>query len=186
MADLSAQDVTAFLRRMQAGDRTALDGLTELVYPQLRRMAHAYFRSENRERVLQPTALVNEAYLRLIGHQDQNWQNRAHFFGAAAQLMRHILIDQARARLANRRSGEHVPLDEALGVSAERSVDLINLEDGLQELARLSPQQAQIVEMRFFAGLTIDEVAEALNLPPRTVDRNWAVARAWLRRYLKR
>jgi RNA polymerase sigma-70 factor (ECF subfamily) len=186
MADPEPQDVTLFLRGMRSGDPASHHLLTDFVYPKLRRMAHAYFQNEKRERVLQPTALVNEAYLRLVGHQDHNWRNRAHFFGAASQLMHRILIEHARSRLADKRRGELVPLEEAFGVSEERSVALLTLDEGMTELARISPRQAQIVEMRFFGGLTVDEVAEALGLTPRTVDRHWAVARAWLRRYLKR
>jgi len=178
-------DVTVLLRRMQSGDRAALDLLMDLIYPELRRIAEALFRNESRERILQPTALVNEACLRLLSHQQHEWRNRAHFFGAAARLMHRVLVECARARLAEKRSAECVSLDELLGLGSRRSVELLALEDALAELARISERQARVVELRFFGGLTVEETAEALGLTSRTVDRDWAVARAWLRRYLK-
>jgi RNA polymerase sigma-70 factor, ECF subfamily len=156
-----------------------------LIYPDLRRIARAHLRREPRERILQPTALVNEAYLRLVAHREHTWQNRAHFFGAAAQVMRRILIERARARLAEKRNGSAVPLEAALELSNERSVELVAIDHALVELAAISPRQAQVVEMRYFGGLTIEETAEAMGLTPRTVNRDWAIARAWLRRYLK-
>ncbi len=186
MPDSQPGNVTVLLRQMQSGDGVALDRLMELVYPDLRRIARAHFREERRERLLQPTALVNEAYLRLVAHREHNWRNRAHFFGAAAQLMRRILIERARARMADKRAGgEPEPLDEALGLSDGRPLELLALDEALAELARISPRQAQVVEMRYFGGLTVEEAAEALGLTARTIDRDWAVARAWLRRCLK-
>jgi RNA polymerase sigma-70 factor, ECF subfamily len=180
-----AGDVTLLLRRIEAGDRAALDPLMELIYPELRRVAQSLFQNESRERILQPTALVNEAYLRLVAHQQHNWRNRAHFFGAAARVMHRILVERARARLAEKRNSECVSLDDALGLTTQRSVELLALEDALSELARISPRQASVVQLRYFGGLTVEEAAEALGVTPRTVDRDWAVARAWLRRYLK-
>jgi RNA polymerase sigma-70 factor (ECF subfamily) len=179
-------EVTALLRRIESGDRAALDLLMDLIYPELRRIAQSLFRKEAGERILQPTALVNEAYLRLLAHQQHRWENRAHFLGAAARAMHRILIERARARLAGKRSAERVPIDEALGLTSHRAAELVALEDGLAELARVSPRQARVIELRYFGGLTVEETAEALGLTPRTVDRDWAVARAWLRRYLKR
>ena len=188
MGEVRPGHVTVLLRRMQSGDRAAIDLLADLIYPDLRRIARACFRSETHERILQPTALVHEAWLRLVAHPEQTWRNRAHFFGAAAQLMRRILVESARARLAAKRRGETVAPEEAeaLGLTRGRSVELLALNDALSELAAVSPRQAQVVEMRYFAGLTIEEAAEALDLNPRTVERDWAVARAWLRRHLKR
>jgi RNA polymerase sigma factor (TIGR02999 family) len=185
MSEEQPGEVTLLLRRLQSGDRPALDRLMELIYPELRRIAHAYWRQEPRERVLQPTALVNEAYLRLVAQHEHNWRNRAHFFGAAAGLMRRILIERARARLAAKRTGEAVPLEDAWGLSSQRSVEILAIEDALSELTKVSPRQAQVVEMRYFGGLTVEESAEALNTTSRTVERDWAVARAWLRRYLE-
>jgi RNA polymerase sigma-70 factor, ECF subfamily len=178
-------DVTVLLRRIEAGDRGALGPLMDLIYPELRRIAQTLFRNEGRERILEPTALVNEAYLRLVGHQQLTWRNRAHFLGAAARTMRRILVERARARLADKRGAELLALDEVLGPTNQHSVELGALEDALVELAQVSPRQASVVEMRYFGGLTVGEAAEALGITPRTVDRDWAVARAWLRRYLK-
>lgn len=156
----------------------------DLIYPELRRIARTCFRGESRERVLQPTALVNEAYLRLVRHRDHHWRDRVHFFGAAAQLMRRILIEGARTRLAGKRKGETVALEAALALSSQRSIALVALDDALTDLAAVCPRQAKIVEMRYFGGLTVEEAAGALSVTPRTVDRDWAVARAWLRRRL--
>lgn len=178
-------DVTALLRRIEAGDRSAFDLLMDLIYPEMRRIARTLFRNESRERVLQPTALVNEAYLRLLAHHRHNWRNRAHFLGAAARLMHRILVERARARLAEKRAAESIPLDEALGLPSPQPVEMLFLEDALRELAQISERQASVVELRYFGGLTVEETAEVLGLIPRTVDRDWAVARAWLRRYLK-
>jgi len=178
--------VTSLLRRMQSGDREAVDHLAEMIYPELRRIAHACFRSEPHERVLQPTAVVHEAWLRLVEHQDHNWHNRVHFFGAAAQLMRRILMDGARARLTARRRGQTVGLEEAETVAQAggREANLLALDEALRTLAAISTRQVRVVEMRYIAGLTTEETAAALGLTPRTIERDWAVARAWLRRHL--
>ena len=186
MPDSQSGNVTVLLRQMQSGDSGALDDLMNLVYPELQRIARTHFRNERRERMLEPTALVNEAYLRLVAHREHNWRDQAHFFAAAAKLMRRILIERARARVAEKRAGgEAAPLDEALGLSYGRPLELLAVDGALTELARISPRQAQVVEMRYFGGLTVEEAAEALGVTPRTVDRDWAVARAWLRRYLR-
>jgi RNA polymerase sigma-70 factor (ECF subfamily) len=160
----------------------------ELIYPELKKLARVQLRSERRGHVLQPTALVHEAYLRLVEHQHHNWESRAHFYAAAANLMRRILIDCARARNAAKRDGERtaIALDQALALSEEQSTDLLDLDQALLELEQLSPRQARVVELRYFTGLSVPEVARALGVNPRSVDRDWATARAWLRGRLKR
>ncbi len=180
------ENVTRLLERWGGGDREALDRLMPLVEGELRRLARAYLRRERAGHTLQPTALVNEAYLKLIDQREARWQNRAQFFGVAAQLMRRVLVDHARARDAAKRGGPQyaVTLSEADRVSAAPTVDLIAVNDALEELARLDPQQARVVELKFFGGLTIEEAAEAMGVSHATVEREWKVARAWLRRRL--
>jgi len=175
--------VTLLLRQLGAGDRSALDRLIEAIYPELRKLARQHLRGERPGHLLQPTALVNEVYVRLVAHEQQSWANRSHFFGAAARLMRRILVDHARAERAAKRGGDHValPLDVAEPILDGRPVDFVALDEALSELARVSTRQARIVELRYFAGLTVPEVGEALGMNPRTVNRDWAVARAWLR-----
>jgi RNA polymerase sigma-70 factor (ECF subfamily) len=153
-----------------------------LVYNELRRVARRYLRSERPDHTLQPTALVHEAYIRLLGQREIMWQNRAHFFGVAAQLMRRILVDHARAHQAEKRGGhkQKVPLDEALEYTADKSAELVALDEALDRLAARDPRQARVVELRFFAGLTEQETAELLGISVRTVKRDWDVARAWL------
>jgi RNA polymerase sigma factor (TIGR02999 family) len=181
-----SDEITVLLRRAQPGDESTLNALMELVYPELREMARAYFRRERPEHVLQPTALVNEAYIRLVAHEHHDWRNRAHFFGAAAQVMRRILVDYARASRAQKRWGDHVALsDIADPVADGRSVEMLALDDALSELEKLSARQARIVELRYFGGLSIAEAAEALGVNVRTADRDWAAARVWLRRRLR-
>ncbi len=172
--------------KWSGGDCQALDELTPLVYDELRRMARTYLRSERSDHTLQATALVHEAYLRLIDQRSVSWQNRAHFFGIASQMMRRILVNHAVAHAAEKRGGEHekLSLDEAMGSSNPEQVDLIALDEALTELERLDPQQTRIVELRFFGGLTIEETAEALRISPATVKRDWSTARLWLRREL--
>lgn len=179
--------MTVLLGRLQQGDRTMLTALIEAVYPELRRMARGLLRHERPGHVLQPTALVNEAYLRLVGHDHHNWQNRSHFFGAAAQLMRRILVDHARASQADKRGGDRVvvSMDGVRLASEAPSVDLIALDEALTDLEQVSPRQARIVELRYFGGLTVPETAEALGMNARTVDRDWSAARVWLRRRLR-
>jgi RNA polymerase sigma factor (TIGR02999 family) len=158
----------------------------ELIYAELRRIAARQFREERPGHTLQPTALVNEAYLRLVAHNGQTWESRAHFFGAAAVIMRRVLIDHARASRADKRGGGQaaVMLDEASQAVNGPSIDLLALDVALTDLARISPRQGRIVELRYFGGLSVPETAEALGLNPRTVDRDWAAAKAWLRRRL--
>ncbi len=179
-------DVTKLLLRWGNGEREAFDALAPLVYDELRRLAGRYLRRERSEHTLQSTALVHEAYLRLVDQRNVRWQNRAQFFGLAAELIRRILVDHARARQAAKRGGTvyKLTLDEALDASAPRDLDLVNLDDAMKALAQMDPQQARVVELRFFAGLTIEETAEVLGISPATVKRDWLVAKAWLRREL--
>jgi len=169
------------------GDRQSLDSLLPIVYQELRRLAASYLRRERPGQTLQPTALVNEAYLRLLKDRPDRWQNRAHFCAIAAHSMRQILIERARARGALKRGGvrARVTLDDALVAGSDRSIDLIALDHALEKLAALDPVQARLVELRFFGGLTIEETAEALEMSPATVKRHWTVARAWLARELE-
>ncbi|MBA2528032.1 MAG: sigma-70 family RNA polymerase sigma factor, partial [Pyrinomonadaceae bacterium] len=158
--------------------------LTPLVYEELRHQAARYLRRERPGHTLQTTALIHEAYLRLIDAKDVHWQSRAHFFAIAANLMRRILVEYARRRDADKRGGSHIrlPLDEALAVAEETDVDLLAIDEALDRLAAIDPQQARVVELRFFSGLSVEETAAALGVSPKTVKRNWSVARAWLRR----
>jgi len=178
--------VTLLLGRLRRGDRRALSELMDAVYPDLRDVAQALFRQERRGHLLQPTALVNEAYVRLVGHE-QGWMNRPHFFGAAARVMRRILVDHARARDAHKRRGDPtlVAVDGADPVVNAPSLDVLALNRALDELEQVSMRQARIVELRYFGGLSVSETAEALAMNARTVDRDWAAARVWLRRRLK-
>ncbi len=175
------QEVTQLLVKLSAGDRSALDDLLPLVYDELRRLADRYLRRERSDHTLQATALVNEAYLRLV---DQNvpWQNRAHFFGVAAEMMRRILVDHARSHQAQKRGsgGIKLSLDDALNMSDERASDLIALDEALSALAEFDPQKSRIVELRFFAGLSIEETARVLGIGTATVIRQWKMAKAWL------
>ena len=184
----SGEDVTRLLVRWEGGDRAALDALMPLVEQELRQLARSYLRRERSGHTLQPTALVNEAYLKLVDQRDARWQSRAHFYGVAAQLMRRILVDHARARAAEKRGGPQayaVTLGEADRVSAQPAVDLLAVHEALEELAALDAQQARVVELKFFGGLTIEETAEALGVSHATVERDWKAARAWLRRKLE-
>jgi RNA polymerase sigma-70 factor (ECF subfamily) len=176
------------LARASAGDDRAVEQLLPLVYDELRRLAGAYLRRERPGQTLQATALVHEAYVRLIRDQGQPWHDRAHFVGIAARSMRQILVERARRRRAAKRWGgqERITLDErVLGVAApDGGVDLVALDAALERLAVLDPQQARIVELRYFGGLTVEDTATALDISPATVKRHWTVARAWLRRAL--
>jgi len=177
----SPSQVTLLLSRWCAGDRAALNALMPLVYEELRLLARHYLRQERSDHTLQSTALVHEAYVRLLGQRPPEWKNRAHFFGVAAKLMRQILVDHARGRGAAKRGGNSLKLtlSESMG-SKEKDFDLIALDDALNNLAELSPQQSRIVELRFFSGLTIEDTSEVLGVSPATVKRNWTTARAWL------
>ena len=167
-------------------DKPALDDLMPVVYDELHRLAQRYLSRERAGHTLQTTALVHEAYLRLVDQKSVNWQNRAQFFGIAAQMMRRILINHARERNAQKRQAyaTKISLDDAVGLFEKRELDLVALDEALNELAALDPQQAQIVELRFFGGLTIEEVAEVLGISPATTKRDWDSAKLWLRRQL--
>ena len=178
------QEITQILLSWGKGDQAALDQLIPLVYPELRRMARRYMGRENSAHTLQTSALINEAYLRLIDQQKVEWQDRGHFFAVAAQVMRHILIDHARRHRYSKRGGgaQHVPLDDAEIVNHERAAELVALDDALTGLAKIDPRKSQIVELRFFGGLSVEETAEVMNLSPITVMREWRAAKAWLHR----
>jgi RNA polymerase sigma factor (TIGR02999 family) len=186
MAEAAAA-VTALLRAWQAGDASALDRLTPLVYDELRRRARCYLRDERRRDTLRPTALIHEVYLRLVRLPHLDWRDRAQFFALAACQMRRILVDAARARRYQKRGGGavNVTFDEALA-GAERSPDLVALDDALAALAAIDPRKARVVEMRFFGGLSNGEIAEALAISTDTVTRDWQMAKLWLRRELGR
>jgi RNA polymerase sigma-70 factor, ECF subfamily len=188
MATLSPEGVTQLLEKWSQGDQDALEQLLPLVYDELHRLAGAYLRRERADHTLQPTALVNEAYLRLIDQRHMHWQNRAQFFGIAAQLMRRVLVDHARAHHAAKRGGpqEELSLSHALNFGQQPDVAFLNLHDALTRLAEIDPDQCQIVELRFFGGLTIAETAEVMKISHATVERDWTMARAWLRRELAR
>ena len=180
-------EVAGLLLEYAHGSQEAADKLIPVVYDELKRLARSYMRRENPSHTLQTTALVNEAYLKLIRQKDVNWRGRAHFIGVAAQLMRRILIDHAKGRLREKRGGEQVvvSLNEALTFSPERSEELLKLDEALERLSKLDARQSRIVELRFFGGLSIDETAEFLGISPKTVKRDWTVAKAWLRSELR-
>jgi RNA polymerase sigma-70 factor (ECF subfamily) len=180
--DQTPEDVTVLLAEATKGDQQAASKLVPFVYDELRRLARHYMRRERTDHTLQATALVHEAYLKLVQHQSVDWQNRAHFFGIAAQVMRHILVDHARGHGREKRGAgqQHVSLEEALVFSPEKSAELIKLDESLERLARLDPRQGRIVELRFFGGLTVEETADVLGISPKTVKREWSVAKAWL------
>lgn len=184
----SQAGITQLLTRWGNGDQTALDQLMPMVYSELRRLASNYLRRERREHTLQPTALVNEAYLKLIDQKTAKWQNRAQFYGIAAQVMRRILVDHARQKHAEKRGGsdqERLSITSAQGLSTKPDLDVLALHEALEELATIDPQQERIVELKFFGGLSIEETAEVLGIGHATVERDWKMARAWLRRKLE-
>jgi RNA polymerase sigma-70 factor (ECF subfamily) len=180
----TSQEITQLLVAWGDGDQAARDELMPLVYEELRRLAHRYMSRERPGHTLQTSALVNEAYLRLIDQKGVHWQNRAHFFGIAAQMMRRILVDYARKGRYAKRGGDArpVPLDEGLIVSDARAADVVALDDALKGLVEIDPRKCQIVELRFFGGLSVEETAEVLAVSPGTVMRDWTLAKAWLRR----
>jgi RNA polymerase sigma-70 factor, ECF subfamily len=175
-------DVTQLLTRWSGGDANALEQLIPLVYDELRRLARSLLGRERSDHTLQSTALVHEAYIRLIGHSAVHFENRAHFFAVAAHSMRRILVDHARKHIAAKRGGNHITLvlDEAIAITDESKIDVEALDDALSDLATLDPRQASIVEMRFFGGMSIDETAMLLDVSPATVKREWTTARTWL------
>lgn len=184
VGDPLSHNITHLLKQWSDGDERALDRLTPLVYEELRSQAARYLRRERPGHTLQTTALINEAYLRLIDAKEVRWQSRAHFFAIAANLMRRILVDHARKRDAEKRGGSQIrlTLDRALAVAKETDVDLLAIDEALDRLTIIDAQQARVVELRFFSGLTVEETAAALDISPKTVKRDWSVARAWLRR----
>lgn len=186
--DIGAAEITRRLQEWSAGDEQALEELVPMILGELKRRAGAYLRQERIGHTLQPTALVNEVYLRLVDQKSASWKDRSHFFAVAAQLMRRILVDHARSHRAEKRGGkvEQIQIDEAFDVGESQDVDLVALDDALTDLAKLDARQSKIVELRFFGGLTIDETAETLRMSSATVTREWRNARAWLIRQLGR
>jgi RNA polymerase sigma-70 factor (ECF subfamily) len=181
-----SHEITRLLQAWSQGDQRALDQLTPYVYKELHRVAHRYMSREPRGHTLQTAALINEAYVRLIDSGDMNWQNRAQFFGVCARLMRQILTDFARSRLSKKRGRDvqRISLDESLEVSVEPRADLVALNDALNRLAAIDPRKSQVVELRFFGGLTAEQAAEVLRVSPHTVLRDWKLAKVWLHREL--
>ena len=185
----SSTDLTALLIEWSQGDRTALERLLPLIYDECRRIASRQLRHEHREHTLDPTALVHEAYLRLVDQRHATWENRAQFFGVVAQVMRRILVDYARARYAKKRGGSAVlvSLEAAADDSPDPQVgDILAIDEALERLAARDPDQVRIIELRFFAGLSVEETAHVLNRSPRTIKREWRLAKAWLYRELQR
>ena len=182
------ENVTRVLIEWSSGDGDAAQKLMPLVYEELRGLARQYLKSERRNHTLQATGLVHEAYLRLVDQTATTWRDRAHFFSVAAGVMRRVLVDYARSHRADKRGGglEKIQLDDAVALSPQRHVNLVALDEALSDLAMFDPQQSQIVELRFFGGLTVEEVAELIEISPRTVKREWRLARAWLRREIAR
>jgi RNA polymerase sigma factor (TIGR02999 family) len=184
-SELNADEISRLLRAWSEGDQSALQGLTPIVYEELRRLAHYYMERERPGHTLQTTALVNEAYMRLVDYTRMQWQDRAHFFAVAAQVMRRILVDHARSHNVKRGAGvPHLALDEVAVVSGDRTGDLVALDDAMNALGRLDPRKVQIIEMRFFGGLSVEETAEVLKVSPATVRRDWSIAKFWLYREL--
>src|ERR1035441_2972068 len=181
----AAEDVSTLLRAWSGGDQKALERLTPIVYEELHRLARRYMKGERPGHSLQTTALVNEAYTRLVDYRRMQWQNRAHFFAVSAQLIRRILVEHARRHNLKRGGGvQHVSLDEAAVVGGDEDVDLVALDDAMNALARIDPRKVQVVEMRFFGGLSVEETAEVLKISTVTVKREWRAAKAWLYREL--
>jgi len=185
LGESAAQDVSELLRAWSGGDQGALERLTPIIYTELHHLARRYMKRERPGHSLQTTALVNEAYMRLVDYRRMQWQNRAHFFAVSAQLMRRILVDHARRHNLKRGAGtQHVALEEAALVGGGRDANLVALDDALKTLGRLDPRKVQVVEMRFFGGLSVDETAEVLKLSPASVRRDWRIAKLWLYREL--
>lgn len=180
------KNISLILREWSGGRREAVDELMPVIYDELKKIAAQYLRKERREHTLQPTELAHEAYLKLIDISNVNWQDRAHFFAVSAQVIRHILVDHARAKATDKRGGaaERIVLDEAISFSEEPDTDLLALDEALKILATFDEQQSRIVELRFFGGLTIEETAEVLKISPATIKREWTLAKAWLHKTL--
>lgn len=185
---MTSGEITELLKAWRAGDTSAIDKLAPLVYSQLRKVAHRQLRRERQDHTLNSTSLVHEAYLKLMGQKYTDWQDRAHFFAIGGRIMRRILVDYARASHREKRGGGAIVLglDEHLDTPGHRSLQLIALDDALNDLEKLDPQQSRVVELRFFAGLSIEETAEALHVSKATVNRDWVTARAWLLREIRR
>ena len=181
-------EVSLLLQGWRNGDRNALDALLPLVYKELRRLAHFQLRKERPDHTLQSAALVHEAYLRLVGLNPPQWESRTHFFAIAAQLMRQILVDYARRHRAAKRGGGagNLTLDEVPMLSRQKDVDVLSLDEALKALAKIDPRQSRVVELRFFAGLSLAEISEVMEIAPATVQRDWTAARAWLHREISR
>lgn len=178
-------EVTLLLAEWAKGNKQALDDLTPLVYRELRQLAASYLRKERQGHTLQPTALVHEAYVRLVDQSNPTWQSRSHFFGVAARLMRQILVDHARRKQAGKRAGIKVPLEEAVSSQPERGRDLVALDTGLTALEKIDPRKCRAVELRYFGGLSMDEIAQTLDISPITVRRDLRMAEAWLHQEMK-
>jgi RNA polymerase sigma-70 factor (ECF subfamily) len=178
----SSNQITELLANWSRGDPQAREALMPLVYDELRRLASSYLRQERSDHTLQPTALVHEAYLRLVDQKNVHWKDKGHFFAITAQLMRRILVDHARSHLAEKRGSgaAKVPLEDAVVMSNERPDDLLAVDESLTRLGRMDPQQARIVELRIFAGLSVEDTADLLGISPATVKRDWSMAKAWL------
>ena len=188
-SEMNTNDISTLLRAWSDGDHSALNGLTPIVHDELRRLAHRYMRRERPGHTLQTTALVNEAYMRLVEYKRMKWQDRAHFFAVSSQVMRRILVDHARRHNVKRGAGvPHVSLEEVALVGGDRAADpgadFVALDDALNALGRLDPRKVQIIEMRFFGGLSVEETAEVLKVSPATVRRDWSIAKFWLYREL--
>ena len=181
------EEISVILKDWSGGNRASGDVLLPLVYDELRKIAGRYLKKERSGHTLQPTALVHEAYMKLIDISEINWQDRAHFFAVSANVMRHILVDHARAKLADKRGGEseRIALEDVVSLSNEPNLDFLAIDEALKELAKFDEQQSKIVELRFFGGLTIEETAHVVGISPATVKREWAMAKAWLHRKLK-
>jgi RNA polymerase sigma factor (TIGR02999 family) len=184
----SREDLTGLLNDWSNGDQDALNRLMPLVYEELHRLASRYLRHERVGHTLQTTALVHEAYLKLVDQKKANWQSRIQFFAAAAKVMRHVLVDYARSRQAAKRGGAYcrLSLDEATVSSQEKDADLLSLNEALNHLSEIDPQQSRVVELRVFGGLTVEDTAQALGISPRTVKREWSMAKAWLHQQIKK
>ena len=180
MVTPSPKSITQLLIEWRNGDEAALDSLIPLVYDEMRRLAHYYLRRERRNNTLQTSALINEAYIRLVDHKGMRWQNRFHFYGVAAQAMRRVLVDRARLRNARKRKVELVSLEQVVAMVPKRPTDLIALDDALKQLESIDPRKSQIVTMKFFGGMSDQETAGALEISTATVSRDWKTAKAWL------